>query len=332
MRLFKIALPCLFAAGLALFAARAFTDRTDKLDRALAVEHARGHFAQEAALVRAAPNADAYHAELRALLAGWFAQQSALGNRWPLLRHEPAPFVPPPPHAKNGSLHEWQELADATVGAWREGRLDLYQTATDAGLRLDLLKVARTPGKAAHLAVDVAVWGAPEEFESDDADASGKASQRALVPLSFRGLSLRFYDSDGRLIAEMPGQGEPALRLDLPERLVHDAPPGLVLGRYEPALFPREAAEAEWTLAVQLRTPSGELRAAQGVWRAKVDPAWTIAAGESWGGADRTGSAGAENAREVDSAANEVAGKPGAKAAGGTANVVVWPARAENNF
>lgn len=302
MRLVKFALPLLFAAGLALFGARAWTEHSDAAARGLAVEHARSQFAQRAAVVRAAPDAERYRSELRQLLRMWFAEQADLGNRWPSLRGRPAPFVPPAPRVKGGDLREFQELADATVGTWREGRLELVESAAAAGLRIDLLKVAKAAGGPPHLTVDLAAWGAPEEIEMEES-REGKQTHRASVPLTFRALSLRFFDGEGKLIAEMPGEGEPSLRLDLPERLVHDAPPGVVLARYEPGLFPREAAEIEWTVAAQVRTALGDQRPATATFRTKANAAWAVPAGEAWGGKERT-----------LSAEEQKAGKPAGKA------------------
>ena len=54
MRLFKFALPILFVAGLALLAARAWTDQADSAARLLAIEHARHQFSQRAAVARTA--------------------------------------------------------------------------------------------------------------------------------------------------------------------------------------------------------------------------------------------------------------------------------------
>ena len=328
MRLVKIALPVLFLAGLALSGARAWSEAEDRAARALAHEHARGQFLARAALVRATQGDAKYHAELRQLLRAWFAEQADLGNRWPQLRAQPAPFTAPAPKAKSGDLREFQELASSAIGAWREGRLELFQSAAAGGLRLDLLKVVKVAAPQPHLSVDLAVWGAPEELENDEG-REGQQQLKATVPLTFRGLSLRFFDRDGKLIAEMPGEGEPSLRLDLPGRLVHDAPPGLVLARYEPGLFPREAAEVEWTLTAQVRTQAGESRAATASWRVKAEPAWAVGAGEVWGGKDRTMTeekAGPKNPKR--------AAAPGAQGeAKGTqdepARPAAWPARAD---
>ena len=325
MRLVKFALPVLFLAGLALFASRAWTETEDKAARALSLEHARSQFLATAAVVRAAPDDVKYHAELRQLLRGWFAEQTDLGNRWPQLRGQPAPFTAPAPRAKSGDLKEFQELADGAIGAWREGKLELLQSTVASGLRVDLLKVTKLTAPQPHLAVDFALWGAPEEVEIDEA-AGGKQTLKATVPLIFRGLSFRFFDKDGKLIAEMPGEGEPSLRLDLPGRLVHDAPPGLVLARFEPGLFPREASEVEWTLAAQVKTTTGESRPAVAIWKGKLDPAWAVGASEVWGGKDRT--------MTDEEAGPKKAAASGAKGAamGGSsepARPAAWPARAD---
>jgi hypothetical protein len=281
MRLFKFALPVLFAAGLALLAARAWTDRADAAARSLLLEHARHQFAQRAAVARTAPSAEAWRADLRALLRGWFAEQANIGNRFPLLRGQPAPFVPPPPKVR-GDAREFEDLAKRQIGAWREGRIDLVETSYAQGLRIDLLRVAKEP--QSRLAVDVAVWGAPEEFETEEIGEFGKQLQRTMVPVVFKGLSLRFLDATGRIVARLEASGEPALRLDVPERLVADAPPGLILARYEPAQFPPGVDQIEWTLAVQVRSASGEARLAQAIWKTKPDPAWV---GEAWTDQDK---------------------------------------------
>jgi hypothetical protein len=277
MRLFKFALPILFAAGLALLGARAWTDQADSAAQKLLLEHARNQFSQRAAVVRAAPDDERYRDDLRALLRIWFADQAEIGNRFPLLRGQPPPFVPPPPKVRGGDLQDWKELADAQVSSWREGKLPLIETAAAQGLRLDLLRVASVAGAQPHLAVDVAVWGAPEETQLDEPEA-GKQVQRASVPLLFKGLSLRFFDAKGAVIGRLDAGGEPSLRFDMPERLVADAPPGLTLGRYQLPLFPPGAACVEWTLAAQVRSASGETRVAQATWRTKAQAAWSGAA------------------------------------------------------
>src|SRR3954462_924164 len=82
MRLFKFALPILFAAGLALLGARAWTDQADAAAQKLAPEHARHQCSQRAAIVRAAADKDHYRDDLRALLRAWFADQADIGNRF----------------------------------------------------------------------------------------------------------------------------------------------------------------------------------------------------------------------------------------------------------
>jgi hypothetical protein len=278
MRLFKFALPVLFAAGLALLGARAYTDQADAASQRLLFEHARHLFSQRAAVVRAAPDTVRYRDDQRALLRAWFADLAEVGNRFPALRGQPAAFVPPPPKVHGGNLSDWQQLSDAQVGAWREGKLELLESAEAQGLRLDLLRVTKADGPKPKLAIDVAVWGAPQETQVDEPEV-GRQVQRVTVPLVFKGLSLRFFDAKGALLARLDGGGEPALRLDMPERLTPDAPPGLVLGRYELPLFPPDAAEVEWTLAAQVRPVSGDTRLAQAVWKTKLDPAW---AGAAW--------------------------------------------------
>jgi hypothetical protein len=315
MRLYKFALPVLFAAGLALLAARAWTDRADAASRSLLLEHSRHQFSQRAAVARTAANPESYRGDLRALLRGWFAEQAAIGNRFPLLRGQPAPFVPPPP--KGRDIHEFQQLAEKQIAAWREGHIELVETAFAQGLRLDLLRVSKVAAPQPHLAVDVAVWGAPGEIETEEVGEFGKQVQRVVVPVVFKGLSLRFLDGTGRIVARQEASGEPALRLDLPERLVSDAPPGLILARYEPAQFPPGVEQIEWTLAVQVRSASGEARLAQAIWKTKPDPAWS---GEAW--TDQV----VESEGEAKAAAAEH-GAPQPEQHAHKAKHAVWPVR-----
>jgi hypothetical protein len=319
MRLFKIALPILFAAGLAPLGARAWTDQADAAAQKLALEHARSQFSQRAAVVRAAPDKDRYRDDLRALLRAWFADQAEVSNRFPLLRGQPAPFVPPPPRVRGGDLRDWQQLAESSVSSWREGKLDLIETAAAQGLRLDLMAVTSVAAPQPHLAADVAVWGAPEETQLEEPEA-GKPVQRISVPLVFKGLALRFFDAKGAVLARLDGGGEPALRLDMPERLVADAPPGVTLGRYELPLFPPGVAEVEWTFAAQVRSASGETRVAQAVWKVKAEPAWS---GTAWSASDKVI---AESEIEARAAAPE-GEKPAQAAAAPKARHAAWPIR-----
>jgi hypothetical protein len=316
MRLFKIALPLLFAAGLALMGARAWTDHADAAAQKLAFEHARSQFAQRAAVVRAAPDKDRYRDDLRALLRSWFADLADVGNRYPALRGTPAPFVPPAPKVRGGDLRDWQELAEGHVNAWREGKLELLESAAALGLRLDLARVTPVSGQKPHLAADVLVWGVPEETQIEDSE--GKQVQRVSVPLVFKGLALRFFDGSGKVIARLDGGGEPAMRLDVPERLVPDAPPGVTLGRYELPLFPPGVAEVEWTLAAQVRTPSGDTRVAQAIWRMKSEPGWS---GAAW--SDKVV---AESESEAKAAAPE-SDKAAAAVPAPKARHAAWPVR-----
>lgn len=318
MRLFKFALPTLFAAGLALLGARAWTDQADAAAQRLALEHARHQFSQRAAIARAAPDKDRYRDDLRALMRSWFADQAEIGNRFPLLRGQPAAFLPPPPKVHGGDLRDWQQLAGAHVSAWREGKLELLDSAASQGLRLDLLSVLPVAGAQPHLAVDVAVWGGPQEMQFDESEA-GKQVLRVTVPLVFRGLSLRFFDEKGTVVARLDGGGEPALRLDMPERLLPDAPPGATLGRYELPLFPPGVAEVEWTLAAQVRSAAGETRVAQATWKTRAEPAWSSAA---W--AEK---AVAESESEARAAAPEGAQPAHATGAAPKARHAAWPIR-----
>lgn len=315
MRLFKYALPVLFAAGLAMLAARAWTDQADAAAQKLLLEHARHQFSQRAAIVRAAPDKDRYRDDERALMRAWFADLADIGNRFPMLRGKGPAFVPPPPKAHGGNLSDWQQLAESEVGAWREGKIELVETSAAQGLRLDLLRVNAANGK---LTADVAVWGAPEEMQQDEEEA-GKVVQRVSVPLVFKGLSLRFFDAAGKLIARLDGGGEPALRLDMPARLVPDAPPGLTLGRYELPLFPPNVAEVEWTLAAQVRSPSGDTRVAQAVWKTKPEPSWS---GAAWG--DK---AIAETESEAKAAAPDAVQAKATAGSAPKARHAAWPIR-----
>ena len=286
MRLFKYALPILFIAGVALFATRAWTEADDASQHKLAVEHARSEFIQRQAVTRGASDAK-YADEQHQLLRTWFAEQSEIGNRWPTHRNDAPPFIPPAPKAKGASLDEFIELANSTVGQWREGKLDLFQTTLAGGLRFDMLRVTHPAGQQ-KLVVDLAVWGGPEELEAQETKDGEHVVQHASVPLQFKGLTIKFFDEKGKEVAGMPIEGEPILRLDMPERLVNDAPPGVVLARYEPGLFPRDAAQVEWTLNAGVRTSTGDMRPISAVFKTKLDPAWSIPAGQSWGGEELT--------------------------------------------
>src|SRR5947209_15249240 len=111
-----------------MLAARAWRDKADTAERKLLLEHARHQFSQRAAVARAAPDRERYRDDLRALFRSWFADATDVGNRFPLLRGQPAAFIPPAPKVHGGDVHDWQELAESQVGAWREGKVELIDS------------------------------------------------------------------------------------------------------------------------------------------------------------------------------------------------------------
>jgi hypothetical protein len=160
----------------------------------------------------------------------------------------------------------------------REGKYSPVWTATDKGMRLDVVSsdVVMVMGKP-QIRLQLALWGAQRSLKDE-----GKV-RKMLTSASFDTV-WKLTDAKGKLLGEMRG-ADPSMKVDFPERYIPQFPPQMVLGHYDLDQLPSDVAKLEMTINVSSRSASGGDATATYVWKLDVPSEWKLGAGETWEGA-----------------------------------------------
>lgn len=171
------------------------------------------------------------------------------------------------------------EYTRKVFDAFRKGRYEPVWTATDKGMRLDVISsdVVMVKGQP-QVRFELALWGAQRAMKED-----GKV-KKMVTSATFEA-AWKLTDARGKLIGEMHG-GDPASKIDFPERYIAEFPPQMVLGHYDMDLVPNEVSVMEISFKVSSRAASGGTAAASYLWKVdKVPSEWKLGAGVKWEGA-----------------------------------------------
>jgi len=289
-RLLLVALP----AGLAILGAAvllsSLRSRSETFEARLERARVKREFAERAALSRALPadKLPEWQAEVAALSRWYFEALAAVRGRFPGATPAPAPVEDEKASASaksRAAVQDFQRYADGRLALLREGAYAPVRSASADGLRLDLLALepgASPDGGGPGLRIDFALWGAPRLLERER--TGDKTVTRALLPVAFKRLTLRFQDAAGKPWGEMGGAGEPYQKLVDAERFADDFPPGILFGTWWVELFPREAATVSFELEADVRGASGAIRPATFQASLPVPEAWKLPPGAAFQG------------------------------------------------
>ena len=163
----------------------------------------------------------------------------------------------------------------------REGRYKPVWTATDKGMRLDVLSsdVVMVLNKP-QVRLQLVLWGAQREERTD-----GKV-KKMVTSASFK-TQWKLTDARGKLLGEMNAD-DPSMKVDFPERFIAEFPPQMVLGHYDIDLVPNEVKKMDITFTVSSRAASGGDATATYVWKLDVPADWRLGEGQKWEGAEVT--------------------------------------------
>jgi hypothetical protein len=235
--------------------------------------------------MRTNPDEASYRQELAPFFKTYFEQIGAHQNRFKLSKDFDAYLVE---LEKRGEKEErvadrkaFYDYTRKVFDQMREGRYKPQWTATDKGMRLDVVSsdvvvVLNKP----QVRLQLALWGAHREERSD-----GKV-KKMVTSASFK-TQWKLTDEKGKLIGEMTGE-DPAMKVDFPERFIAEFPPQMVLGHYDMDLVPSEVKKMEITFNVSSRAASGGDATATYLWKLDVPSEWRLGKGEQWEGAEVT--------------------------------------------
>ena len=233
--------------------------------------------------IRTNPDPASYGQEINSFFKTYFEQVSTYRNRYRLGQEFDAYLTELDSRGgKDERAQDKKAFYDYTRKVFdqmREGRYKPLWSATDKGMRLDVLSadVAMVMNKP-QVRLRLVLWGAQREERSD-----GKV-KKMVTSASFK-TQWKLTDEKGKLVGEMNGE-DPSMKVDFPERFIAEFPPQMVLGHYDMDLVPSEVKKMEITFNVSSRAASGGDVAATYLWKMDVPQDWRLGAGQTWEGAE----------------------------------------------
>ena len=254
----------------------------------------RADYYERVGWIRSNPDERSYRIEVGTFLRGYFNQLAEHRGRFKLPSDDAAYLKelearPKDPDERLEDRKSAWEFEKAIVDLMRSGKYEPLYTATDKGMRLDILSAGvKTVGGEPKIHLPVVLWGAQRETK-DESATSGTVTayvrKKVMASASFR-MVWKLYGDQGRLYAEMPVDGDPAQRIDHPERLMPDFPPQMVIGHYDIDLLPAEAAKTDLTVTVASHSRSGGDASAEFKWKLDLPLEWKLRPGQVWKGAE----------------------------------------------
>lgn len=235
--------------------------------------------------MRTNPDDKGYREEVGPFFKGYFEQITAHQNRFGGNKEFDAYLQELERKAESGKDERagdrkaYYEYTRKVFDSFRNGRYQPVWTATDKGMRLDVVSsdVVMVLGQP-QVRLQLALWGAQRELKED-----GKVKK--MVTSAAFDTSWKLTDAKGKLIGEMKGT-DPAMKVDFPERYIAEFPPQMVLGHYDMDLVPSEVSKMDITFRVSSRAASGGTATATYVWKVDSVPSdWKLGAGMKWEGA-----------------------------------------------
>lgn len=276
---------------------RRWEQKTAEAARAQAVLKLKADYLERAAWLRNVPEPKDYKTEVDTFLRWYFKQVTEIFNKYggnrdfdDYLQELDGPKkgqkfdeYATPGKDRSSEKRAVYDYTRRVFDLMREGRYSPYWTATDQGVRLDILSIDTVrDGGTTKIHMPLVVWGLPRDERVDD-----KGIHRVNTNASFR-FNWKLYDEKGKLVGEMPGEGGPDSRVDWPERFVPFFPTMTVLGHYDIELLPAEISDVEIEFTISARSPTGGDMHMTYTWKLPTPAAWKLGVGETWQGAQES--------------------------------------------
>lgn len=269
-----------------VFTMRKFTEKTTEAAREQNLLRLRGDYLERVGWVRINPDEKAYRDEVTTFLRWYFKEVNDHLNRFNGNRDFTEYLQELDERGKKGKGDEKLEELKAKYEYTRRvfdllkgGTYSPYWTATDKGVRLDILSASTQKiGVEEKIHMPLVIWGIPREERTDE-----KGVRRVTASANVK-FNWRFLDEKEKLVAEMPGEGMDS-RIDWPDRYIKFFPQGIVLGQWDIDKVPENVKTAEITFNISTRSPTGgDIQAAYS-WKLPVPAEWKMGVGETWKGA-----------------------------------------------
>lgn len=299
-----------FAIGFVIagivFAYKKYDTKTTEAARDLNVERIRADYNDRVGWIRTNPDEKLYKDEVTTFLRWYFKEVNEHQNKFGGNKNfdEYLTELGERSTKKGGTKDDRIDDKKATYeyvkkifDQLKSGSYAPMNSFTDKGIRMDLLSTNRVvEGSEEKVRYSLVIWGIPRELRIDD-----RGTRKVVANASFT-IHWKMLDEKGKLLGEMDAAGDPASRIDWPERYVKFFPPGIMLGHYDVDLmlaeFPPEKdakkkdpiplKSVEITFNITGHAPSGGSIAAQYLWKLDVPAEWKLKPGQEWKGAQES--------------------------------------------
>lgn len=272
-----------------IFASRKWSTKVEEAARDADVARIKSDYLERVGWIRSNPDEKSYKDEVSTFMRWYFTQVNAHLNT----------------HGGNRNFDDYlqelekkgekggKEQATADKKAYfdytkkffdslKSGSYAPVWTATDKGMRLDVVSTDTVmAGGQPQIRFQLAVWGAQRELRED-----GK-TKKMMTSAAFN-VTWKMYDDKDVLVAEMNAPGDPAMKVDYPERFISWFPPQMVLGHFDIDLVPANVKRVEVNFLVTSRSASGGDISAAYLWKLDAPADWKLKEGQEWKGAQES--------------------------------------------
>ena len=267
----------------AVMSYRTASDRAQEAQRTADFTRVQKDYLERVGWMRTNPDEASYRQEVSPFFKVYFEQVSSHQDRYRLSKEFDAYLEELESRGDERAADKKAnyEYTRKVFDQMREGRYKPVWTATDKGMRLDVLSsdVVMVLNKP-QVRLQLVLWGAQREERTD-----GKV-KKMVTSASFK-TQWKLTDARGKLLGEMNAD-DPSMKVDFPERFIAEFPPQMVLGHYDIDLVPNEVKKMDITFTVSSRAASGGDATATYVWKLDVPADWRLGEGQKWEGAEVT--------------------------------------------
>ncbi|MCY1022642.1 type II secretion system protein [Pyxidicoccus sp. MSG2] len=268
----------------AVMSYRSASTKAREAQRDADAQRIQAEYLERVGWMRTNPNEATYKEELKPFFRAWFEQvdthltQFGGNKKFDGYLEELEKRSESGKEERAADKKAFYEYTRKVFDSLREGKYSPVWTATDKGMRLDVVSsdVVMVMGKP-QIRLQLALWGAQRSLKDE-----GKV-RKMMTSASFDTV-WKLTDAKGKLLGEMRG-ADPSMKVDFPERYIPQFPPQMVLGHYDLDQLPSGVAKLEMTINVSSHSASGGDATATYVWKLDVPSEWKLGAGETWEGA-----------------------------------------------
>jgi hypothetical protein len=300
-RYFGVVFAVVFVIIGIIFSYRKYDTKTTESARDLSVEKIRADYYDRVGWIRVNPDEKAYKDEVTTFLRWYFKEVNEHQNKYGGNKNFDDYLVELDERALKSKKDDRLDDKKATYDyvrkvfdMFKSGNYAPMSTFTSNGIRMDIVSYNKVMDAGEEkVRYQLVFWGIPRELRVDD-----RGVRKVIANASFT-IGWKLFDEKGKLLGEMNAAGDPASRIDWPERYVKFFPPGIMLGHYDvdlmPAEFPPEKdakkkdpiplKAVEIAFNISSRAPSGGSITAAYNWKLDVPAEWKLKAGAEWKGA-----------------------------------------------